>query len=110
MIPYKERVLKLIPNFDGITFHHTPQEENQLVHALANLASMFKVKWENEALSIHIDYLDESAYCLAAEDESDGHPWFYDIMRYLEIQEYLENAFIIDKKYLWKLSAKFFLS
>lgn len=46
---------------------------------------MFKVKRKNEAPSIHIDYLDKPVYCLAAEDESDGHPWFYDIFRYLEI-------------------------
>ncbi|XP_050897667.1 uncharacterized protein LOC127104526 [Lathyrus oleraceus] len=73
-IPYKEHVLKLIPYFDGITFHHIPQEENQLVDALATLSSMFKVKWKNEAPSIRIDYLDEPAYYLASKDESDGHP------------------------------------
>ncbi|XP_050918375.1 uncharacterized protein LOC127135783 [Lathyrus oleraceus] len=49
LIPYKENVLKLIPYFDEITFHHIPREENQLADALATLASMFKVKWKNEA-------------------------------------------------------------
>lgn len=28
LIPNKENVLKLIPYFDDITFHHIPQEEN----------------------------------------------------------------------------------
>lgn len=83
LISHKEHVLKLIPYFDKITFHHIPREENQLVDALATMSSMFKVKWRNEASSIRIDYLDEPAYCMAAEDESDGHPWFYDIMKYL---------------------------
>ncbi|XP_050908499.1 uncharacterized protein LOC127122158 [Lathyrus oleraceus] len=110
LVLYKENVLKIISYFDKITLHHISQEENQLVDALATLSSMFKVKWKNEASFIHIDYLDEPTYCLATEDEFDIHPWFYDIMRYLESKEYPENASITDKKYLQKLSVKFFLS
>lgn len=110
MIPYKEHVLNLILYFDEITFHHIPREESQLVDALDNLSYMFKVKWKNEAPTFHLNYLDEPIYCLAAEDEVNSHPWFYDIMRYLDSQEYLENASIIDKKYLQKLYAEFFLS
>ncbi|XP_050916332.1 uncharacterized protein LOC127131455 [Lathyrus oleraceus] len=71
LIPYREHVLKLISYFDEVTFHHIPRAENQLADALATLASMFKVKWKNEAPSFQIDYLDEPAYCLAAEEESD---------------------------------------
>ncbi|XP_050888999.1 uncharacterized protein LOC127094182 [Lathyrus oleraceus] len=74
LIPYKEHVLKLVPYIDEITFHHIPREENQLADALATLASMFKVKWKNEAPSFHLRYLDEHAYCLAVEDEADGYP------------------------------------
>lgn len=37
IIPYKKHVLKLIPYFGEITFHHIPREENQLVNALATL-------------------------------------------------------------------------
>ncbi|XP_050919307.1 uncharacterized protein LOC127136832 [Lathyrus oleraceus] len=110
LIPYKKHVLKLVPYFDEITFHHIPREENQLVDALATLASMFKVKWKNEAPFFHLNYLDEPAYCLAAEDEADGQPWFYDIMKFLENQEYLVDVSITDNKYLQKLSFKFFLS
>ncbi|XP_050916502.1 uncharacterized protein LOC127131634 [Lathyrus oleraceus] len=110
LIPYKENVLKLIPCFDEIAFNHIPIEENQLVDSLATLSSMFKVKWKNEAPNFHLDYLDEHAYSLAAEDKVDGHPWFYDIMKFFEIQEYPENASITYKKCLRKLSSKFFLS
>ncbi|XP_050897430.1 uncharacterized protein LOC127104283 [Lathyrus oleraceus] len=87
LIPYKEHVLKLIPYFDKITFNHIPREENQLFDALATLASMFKVKWKIEAPPFHLNYLDEPACYLAAEDEVDGYPWFYDIMKLLESQE-----------------------
>ncbi|XP_050908872.1 uncharacterized protein LOC127122608 [Lathyrus oleraceus] len=34
LILYKEHILKLIPYFDDITFHHIPGEENQLVDTL----------------------------------------------------------------------------
>lgn len=47
LISYKERVLKLMPYFNDITFHHIPRGENQLADALATLVSMFRVKWEN---------------------------------------------------------------
>lgn len=80
-----------------------------MVDALGTLSSMFKVKWKNEASILRLDYMDEPAHYLAAEDEV-GHPWFYDIIKILENQEYPENASITDKKYLRKLPSKFFLS
>ncbi|XP_050908991.1 uncharacterized protein LOC127122746 [Lathyrus oleraceus] len=109
LIPYKEHVLKLITCFDEITFHHIPKEENQLTDALPTLSYMFKVKWKNEASTFHLDYLDEPTYCLAAEDEFNGHPWFYDIMKFLESQDFPENSSITNKKHLRKQSSKFFL-
>ena len=49
LIPYRECVLTLIPHFTKITFEHFPREDNQLADALATMAYMFKVKWDNEA-------------------------------------------------------------
>ena len=57
LIPYREHVMRLIPYFDEITFEHIPREENNLADALATLASMFKVKWANEAPNITINRL-----------------------------------------------------
>lgn len=81
-----------------------------MADALATLASMFKVKWRNQAPSIHIEHLYEHAYCLATKEESDGKPWFHDIKIYVEKKVYLENASITNKKPLRKLSFRFFLS
>ncbi|XP_050889425.1 uncharacterized protein LOC127094662 [Lathyrus oleraceus] len=110
LIPYKEHVMKLIPCFDEITFHHIPREKNQLADALDTLSSMFKVKWRNQAPSINIQHLDEPAYCLEIEEESDGKPWFYDIKRYVKKQGYPENVSIKDKKALRELESHFFVS
>ena len=41
LIPYQAYIKKLIEFFDKVTFHHIPKEENQMVDALATLASMF---------------------------------------------------------------------
>ncbi|XP_050909899.1 uncharacterized protein LOC127123742 [Lathyrus oleraceus] len=84
LIPYQDHVLKMVPYFDEITFHHIPGEENHLVDALATLSSMFKLKWVNEAHAITIHHLDEPTYCLGVEAETDGKLWFYDIKRYLD--------------------------
>lgn len=111
LIPYREHVIKLIPYFDEITFSHILREENHLADALATLASMFKVKWENEAPSIIIMRLYESTFCYASDDDLQGDkPWYFDIKRYLEKQEYPEYAMITDKKTLRKLSGKLFLN
>ena len=37
-------------------------------------------------------------------------PWFHEVKRYLEAQEYPEGASVNDKKFLRKFSVKFFLS
>ncbi|XP_058761630.1 uncharacterized protein LOC131635044 [Vicia villosa] len=109
LIPYKEHVLTLIPYFEEITFEHIPREENQLADALATMSSMFKVRWDNEAPMITIERLYEPAHCCEiVTKEVDEKPWFYEVKRYLEAQEYLEGESINDRKFLRRFSAKFF--
>ncbi|XP_050920340.1 uncharacterized protein LOC127137977 [Lathyrus oleraceus] len=110
LIPYKEHIRKRIPYFDQISFHHIHREESQLADALAMLASMFKVKWKNEAPAIYIHHLDEPTHCLEIESDSDDKPWFNDIKTYMEKQLYPEGISITDKKALRKLFSKFFLN
>ncbi|XP_050877518.1 uncharacterized protein LOC127081289 [Lathyrus oleraceus] len=99
-IPYKEHNRKPIPYFEEISFHHIPREENQLADALVTLASMFKVKWKNEALAIHIDHLNEPAHYLAIEADPDDKPWFHDIKTFMEKQQYPDGISITNKKAL----------
>ena len=82
-----------------------------MADALATMSSMFKVKWDNEALRIIIWRLDEPAYCCDLETEMvTEKPWYHEVKRYLEAQEYPEGASINDKKFLRRFAAKFFLS
>ncbi|XP_050908278.1 uncharacterized protein LOC127121891 [Lathyrus oleraceus] len=106
LILYRAHVVKMIEYFDDITFHHIPRVENQVDDALETLASMYEVRFRNEARLIRIERRDEPAYCQLIEEETDGKPWLHDIKRYLLSQEYLENATLLDKKMLRRLSSK----
>ncbi|XP_050897367.1 uncharacterized protein LOC127104212 [Lathyrus oleraceus] len=111
LIPYREHVLSLIPHFEEITFGHIPRGENQLVDALATMASMFEISWDDEAPKITIDRFEKPAYCNEIDTEGgEEKPWFYEVKRYLETQEFPEGASVKDKKFLRRFSAKFFLS
>ena len=75
------------------------------------MSSMFKVIWDNEAPWITIENLDEPAYCYEVDTNGvEENPWYHEVKRYLETQEYSEGASINDKKFLRRFSAKFFLS
>ncbi|XP_050916132.1 uncharacterized protein LOC127131245, partial [Lathyrus oleraceus] len=110
LIPYRAYVMELIKYFDEITFRHIPRTENQIADALAMLASMYQVRFHNEAPLIQIERKVEPAYCQSVEEEVDGKPWFHDIKCFLQNQEYPTDATTLDKKTLRKLASKFFLS
>ncbi|XP_050890237.1 uncharacterized protein LOC127095610, partial [Lathyrus oleraceus] len=110
LIPYRAYVMELIKYFDEITFRHIPRTENQIADALAMLASMYQVRFHNEAPLIQIERKVEPAYCQSVEEEADGKPWFHDIKCFLQNQEYPTDATTLDKKTLRKLASKFFLS
>ena len=99
LIPYKDLVLTLIPYFEEITFEHFLREENQLADALATMSSMFKVRWENEAPMIMIEIFNEPSNCNEL-DTDEEKPWYHEVRRYIEEQEYPEGASINDKKFL----------
>ena len=81
-----------------------------MAYALATLSAMFKVTWPNHEPRIIIRHFEDPAYCLAIEEGPDEKPWFYDIKRYPEKQEYPEDDSIIDKRTMRRLASKFFLS
>ena len=81
-----------------------------MADALATLASMFKVNHLNDVPRVNIMRLERPAYVFATEAVIDDKPWFHDIKRFLQTQEYLLGASNKDKKTLRRLSGKFFLN
>ena len=66
---------------------------------------------DNEDPEITIERLYEPTYCYEIDTEGAvDKPWFHEVKRYLETQEYREGASINDKKLLRRFSGKFFLS
>ncbi|XP_012442153.1 uncharacterized protein LOC105767185 [Gossypium raimondii] len=62
LINYKELVLELIDKFDDITFSYLLREENQMVDALATLASMIQVNRLEVIKPIQMSIYETPAY------------------------------------------------
>ncbi|XP_012567648.1 uncharacterized protein [Cicer arietinum] len=110
LIPYFTYIKELSLEFDKITFHHVPREDNQLADALATLSSMFQINRNDEIPSIKMESRDYPAYCHVMEEETDGKPWYHDIKHYLINREYPPGISENEKRTLRRLSASFFVN
>ena len=110
LVPYQAYIRGLIENFDEISFHHIPREDNQLADALATLSSMFRLDQEGNLPLIKMRSYDEPAYCHMITEEANGKPWYFDINRYIKEKEYPPNASENEKRTLRRLSTSFFLN
>ena len=63
----------------------------------------------HEAPTVTVERFDEPAHCYELDTDTEK-PWYHEVKRYLEAQEYPEGASINDRKFLQRFSAKFFLS
>ncbi|XP_058741246.1 uncharacterized protein LOC131613609 [Vicia villosa] len=98
LIPYRDYARRLLTFFNKVEFQNIPREENQMANALATLASMYKVKFPNEAPQITIMRLDRPTHVLSVEVVKDDKPWFYDIKVFLQKQEYPPGASNKDRR------------
>ncbi|XP_047172662.1 uncharacterized protein LOC124840622, partial [Vigna umbellata] len=110
LAPYQAYISKLNENFDSITFHHIPRDDNQLADALATLSSMFEINRDMEIPMIKMKSHAEPAYCHSIDAEPDGKPWYYNIKNYLKTQRYPEGTSENDKRTLRRLAGNFILN
>ena len=110
LIPYRDYARRLLTFFNKVELHHIPRDENQIADALATLTSMCKMRHWNDVPLIKIEHLERPAYVFAIEAATDEKPWFFDIKRFLQSQEYPPGASNRDRKILRKLAANFFLN
>ncbi|RDX75788.1 hypothetical protein CR513_44290, partial [Mucuna pruriens] len=76
LIPYHNYVMEMSEQFEKITFHYVPQDENQMADALATLSAMLLVNKEQE-LTIQVQHQVRIAHCqqLDQDDtEAKGKP------------------------------------
>ncbi|XP_061945039.1 uncharacterized protein LOC133669048 [Populus nigra] len=109
LIPYQQYLSKLTEGFDEIDFTHMGRDKNQFADALATLASMAKTDYGIRVQPICIEIRNFPAHCCAIEGEVDGNPWFYDIKRFIQYQEYPLGVSKADMKTLRRLAMEFYL-
>ncbi|KAG8493230.1 hypothetical protein CXB51_010553 [Gossypium anomalum] len=111
LINYRNLVLELIEEFDDIIFYYLLREENQMADALATLASMIKVNKQEDVKPIQMSTYEAPAHCcnLEEEAENDDHPWYHDILRYVNSREYPTQATENDKRTLRRLANDYVL-
>ncbi|KAK5784645.1 hypothetical protein PVK06_039171 [Gossypium arboreum] len=111
LIDYRKLVLELVKEFDDITFHYLPREENQMADALATLASMIKVNKQEDVKPIRMSIYEVSAHCynIEEDEEKDDHPWYHDIWQYVKNCEYPDQASENDKRTLRRFAIDYVL-
>lgn len=111
LIDYRKLVLKLVKEFDDITFCYLPRDKNQMADALATLASMIKVNKQEDVKPIRMSIYETPAHCynIEEDEEKDDHPWYHDILRYVKNREYLDQVNENDKRTLKRLAIDYIL-
>ncbi|KAA3483133.1 RNA-directed DNA polymerase (Reverse transcriptase), Ribonuclease H [Gossypium australe] len=100
LIDYRKMVLKLVKEFDDITFYYLPRDENQMTDALATFASIVKVNKQYDVKPIQMSIYEAPTHCYNIEEEErDDHPWYH-------VQYATEN----DKRTLRRLANEYVLN
>ncbi|XP_039043305.1 uncharacterized protein LOC120182386 [Hibiscus syriacus] len=105
LMEYRKLVLELIPEFEQVTFHYLPKEENQMADTLAILAAAFKVNEHSSLVPITMQAYEYPAHCYSIEEEDDGNPWYHDILQYIKCQSYPKHATENDRRTIRRLAA-----
>ncbi|XP_070011101.1 uncharacterized protein [Nicotiana sylvestris] len=90
--PYRQCLHDLCQWFRSVEFRHIPRIHNEVVDALATLASILHHPDKAYVDHLHIQVREQHAYYNVVEEELDGEPWFHDIREYIKIRVYLVQA------------------
>ncbi|XP_058219254.1 uncharacterized protein LOC131329863 [Rhododendron vialii] len=109
--PYHQDLEDLIPHFNKVTFIHVLRLKNQFANALATLASMVEIPVSVKLRPIMIEQRDSPVYqhVMVINEPDDGHPWYYDIWRFVERGEYPTDASKKDRIALQRLAAQYII-
>ncbi|XP_049410668.1 uncharacterized protein LOC125873866 [Solanum stenotomum] len=110
ILPYLHYLKELSRRFTKIEFKHSPRAQNEFADALATLSSIIQHPDKNYIDPIDIEIHDQHAYCFHVDEELDGRPWYYDIIRLIKAQKYPKNATSKQKRTLRRMANHFFLN
>ena len=92
LIPYRQCLQELCQRFVLVKFRHIPRIHNEIIDALVTLSSVLQYPDKAYIDPVHIQSRDQHAYCNEVEEKLDGEPWFLDIKRYIQSEEYPSYA------------------
>ena len=98
IIPFVQHVQKLCKKFRRISFKHTPRIQNEWDNALATISSIIKHPDTDYIDPLDIELKEHPVHCSHVEVEPDSLPWYFDIKKYLESENYSENGTSNQKK------------
>jgi len=107
--PYQDYLSKLAESLDEIKFTHLGRDKNQFADALAILASMATIGGRAKIQPIGIEIINSPAHCGLIEEEENVNPWYIDIKRFNQYQEYPSGALKIDKKTLRRMAMEYYI-
>ncbi|KAK9042314.1 hypothetical protein V6N11_017391 [Hibiscus sabdariffa] len=81
----------------------------KIADALATLAALFEAGSRAEMMPIQMQIFENPAHCCEIEEEADGNPWYYDILRYIKSQEYPAHATENDKRIIRRMAVGYVL-
>ncbi|XP_070008192.1 uncharacterized protein [Nicotiana sylvestris] len=110
LIPYRQHVEDLGKKFKSIEFRYIPRCHNELVDALATLASMLPYPGNAHIDPLEIQIKERHGYCNTVEVEPNIQPWYHDIKRFLKTKEYPEQGTGDQKRTIRWHASGFFLS
>nr|XP_016503719.1 PREDICTED: uncharacterized protein LOC107821782 [Nicotiana tabacum] len=110
LLPYRQHVEDLSKRFKSVEFKYIPRFHNELADVLATLAAMLPYPGNTHIDPLEIQIRERHGYCDAVEVESNIHPWYHDIKRFLKTKEYPEQASGDQRRTIRRRASKFFLS
>ncbi|XP_030941994.1 uncharacterized protein LOC115967029 [Quercus lobata] len=87
LMSYHECLQNWTSKFSKIQYQYVPRMQNQIVDALATMASMMDGPKEDEARPIMVEQKEELAYCMTIKEDggkNEEGEWYLDILQYLK--------------------------
>ncbi|XP_070028977.1 uncharacterized protein [Nicotiana sylvestris] len=107
---YRQHVEDLSKRFKSVEFRYIPRFHNELVDALAILASMLPFPGNVHINPLEIQIRERHGYYNTVEVEPNVQPWYHYIKRFLKTKKYPEQANGDQKRTIRRLASGFFLS
>ncbi|XP_058005361.1 uncharacterized protein LOC131181339 [Hevea brasiliensis] len=104
----KKYLLKLIKEFEEISFTHLSRDKNQFTDALATLAVMTQMEEGQIMQLLQIKARSKPAYRCMIEEETDSKPWYHDIQMYIKNREYPPGANRNKRRMIRRLALGYF--